>query len=51
MCREIMSVFVRCIDEIFVLFYLEDDFKGQEVVVFDSDFWLYDGEDELNFVF
>ncbi|CAF1706921.1 hypothetical protein Bca4012_005390 [Brassica carinata] len=48
--REIMSAPVRRIDEILALPYSEDDFKGQEVAVSDSDSWLYDGEDELNSV-
>ncbi|CAN7024076.1 hypothetical protein IGI04_024073 [Brassica rapa subsp. trilocularis] len=48
--REIMSAPVRRIDEILALSYSEDDFKGPEVAVSDSDSWLYDGEDELNSV-
>ncbi|KAJ0242038.1 Protein ecdysoneless [Hirschfeldia incana] len=48
--REIMSAPVRRIDEILAMPYSEDDFKGQEVGVSDSDSWLYDGEDELNSV-
>ncbi|CAN7101085.1 unnamed protein product [Brassica rapa subsp. narinosa] len=48
--REIMSAPVRRIDEILALPYSEEDFKGQEVAVSDSDSWLYDGEDELNSV-
>lgn len=45
-----MSAPVRRIDEILALSYSEDDFKGPEVAVSDSDSWLYDGEDELNSV-
>ena len=45
-----MSAPVRRIDEILALPYSEDDFKGQEVAVSDSDSWLYDGEDELHSV-
>lgn len=41
---------MRHIDEILVLPYSEIDFKGQEVFVSDNDTWLYDGEDELNYV-
>ncbi|ESQ31312.1 hypothetical protein EUTSA_v10003796mg [Eutrema salsugineum] len=48
--RDIMSAPVRRIDEILALPYSEDDFKGQEVPVSDSDSWLYDGGDELNSV-
>ncbi|KAL1196411.1 ecdysoneless-like protein [Cardamine amara subsp. amara] len=48
--RDIMSAPLRRIDEILALPYIEDDFKGQEVPVSDSDSWLYDGEDELNSV-
>ncbi|XP_010463019.1 PREDICTED: protein ecdysoneless homolog [Camelina sativa] len=48
--RDIMSAPVRRIDEVLALPYSEDDFKGVEVPVSDSDSWLYDGEDELNSV-
>ncbi|XP_006280144.2 protein ecdysoneless homolog [Capsella rubella] len=48
--RDIMSAPVRRIDEILALPFTEDDFKGLEVPVSDSDSWLYDGEDELNSV-
>ncbi|XP_010444516.1 PREDICTED: LOW QUALITY PROTEIN: protein ecdysoneless homolog [Camelina sativa] len=48
--RDIMSAPVRRIDEILALPYSEDDIKGMEVPVSDSDSWLYDGEDELNSV-
>lgn len=43
-----MSAPVRRIDEILALPYSVDEFKGQEVPPSDPDYWLYNGEEELN---
>lgn len=43
-----MSAPVRRIDEILALPYSVDEFKDQEVPPSDADYWLYNGEEELN---
>lgn len=45
---EMMSAPVKRIDEILALPHSVDDFKGLEVPPSDDDYWLYNGEDELN---
>ncbi|XP_050367338.1 protein ecdysoneless homolog [Argentina anserina] len=45
---EMLSAPVRRIDEILALPYSVDDFKRVDVPPSDDDYWLYNGEDELN---
>ncbi|KAJ1405621.1 Ecd family [Sesbania bispinosa] len=45
---DLVNAPVKRIDEILALPYLVDDFNGKEVPPSDDDYWLYNGEEELN---